>query len=132
MVLVSRAEKIKIYTYLLQEGVFCCKKDYTSKNAILEIPNINCFLVLRSLKSRKFTTEIFSWQWHYYFLTTEGVKYLREYLGLPGTVIPNTHKFENVQQPEEKPEEGNEDRRPRVTRGKTRGTGRGRREETEN
>lgn len=26
MVLVSTADKRKIYAYLLQEGVFCCKK----------------------------------------------------------------------------------------------------------
>ena len=74
MVLVSSKDKRKIYVYLLQEGVFCFKKDYTNKNENIDIPNINCFLVLRSLKSRKFVTEIFSWQWHYYFLTEEGVK----------------------------------------------------------
>lgn len=125
MVLVSKKDKIAIYTYLLQEGVFCCKKDYTAKNSILDIPNINCFLVLRSLKSRKFCTEIFSWQWHYYFLTTEGVTYLREYLGLPKTIIPNTHKFENVHQENEEREEEGEDRKERKSR-ETRGGKRGR------
>ena len=92
MVLVPAKEKVKIYTYFLQEGVFACKKDNTSKNETLDIPNLHCFLVMRSLISRKFAYEIFSWQWHYYFLTAEGIKYLREYLGLPSTVIPNTYK----------------------------------------
>ena len=70
---------------------------------ILGIKNLHCFLVMRSLLSRKMVTEVFSWQWHYYSLRPEGVKYLREYFGLPATVIPNTHKAERE---EERTEEG--------------------------
>jgi hypothetical protein len=72
---------------------------------ILGIKNLHCFLVMRSLLSRKMVTEVFSWQWHYYSLRPEGVKYLREYFGLPATVIPNTHKAERE---EERTEEGAE------------------------
>ena len=60
---------------------------------------------MRSLVSRKLCKEVFSWQWHYYSLTPEGVKFLRDYFGLPATVIPNTHKAERE---EEKVEEGAE------------------------
>lgn len=36
MVLVSSADKRKIYSYLLQEGVFCCKKvDYSVLTILL-------------------------------------------------------------------------------------------------
>ena len=63
---------------------------------------------MRSLISRKFATEIFSWQWHYYFLTTEGITYLREYLGLSNTVIPNIYKFK-TEANEEEQKEGGED-----------------------
>lgn len=81
--------------------------------------------------------EIFSWQWHYYFLTAEGVKYLREYLGLPATVIPSTHKFESPAVDEEAQEEEGQERRQnrrgrgrgergRGERGQGRGRGRGR------
>ena len=122
MVLVPTKEKVKIYTYFLQEGVFACKKDNTSKNETLEIPNLHCFLVMRSLISRKFATEIFRWQWHYYFLTPEGIKYLREYLGLPATVIPNTYKVSTENNDEEQKEEGEEGER----RGGERRRGRGR------
>jgi small subunit ribosomal protein S10e len=129
MVLVPAKEKIKIYSYFLQEGVFACKKDNTSKNETLDIPNLHCFLVMRSLISRKFATEIFSWQWHYYFLTEEGIKYLREYLGLPSTVIPNTYKF-NTEANEEEQKEGGEDEgeeggEKRERKGERRGRGRG-------
>ena len=120
MVLVPLKDKVKIYTYFLQEGVFACKKDNTSKNETLEIPNLHCFLVMRSLISRKFATEIFKWQWHYYFLTPEGIKYLREYLGLPATVIPNTYKVSTENNDEEQKEEGEEGER----RGGRRGRGR--------
>ena len=120
MVLVPAKDKVKIYTYFLQEGVFACKKDNTSKNETLDIPNLHCFLVMRSLISRKFATEIFRWQWHYYFLTPEGIKYLREYLGLPATVIPNTYKVSTENNDEEQKEEGEEGER----RGGRRGRGR--------
>ena len=86
---------------------------------------------MRSLLSRKFVTEVFSWQWHYYSLKPEGVKYLREYFGLPETVVPNTHKTDRPEQKEEDEErlEGEQDEnaeRPRGGRGRGRGTrGRG-------
>ena len=94
MVLVHLKDKVKLYTYFLKEGVFACKKDNTSNNPTLNIPNLHCFLVMRSLVSRKMATEIFSWQWHYYFLTKQGVEYLREYLGLPANIVPNTYKLD--------------------------------------
>jgi len=124
MVLVSTKEKLKIYTYLLQEGVFCFKKQYFEKNKNLDIPNLNCFLVLRSLASRKYCTEIFSWQWHYYFLTQAGVKYLRDYLGLPENVVPNTHKF-NQEAEEEEENKEEEQKQGGERRGGNRGRGRG-------
>ena len=94
---------------------------------------------MRSLLSRKFVTEVFSWQWHYYFLKPEGVKYLREYFGLPASVIPNTHKTdrtvkddeEETAEGEAQPQEeghGQTERPARGARG-TRGRGRGRRGE---
>ncbi len=104
----------------------------------LDIGNLECFLVMRSLKSRKFVTEVFSWQWHYYFLKNEGVKFLREYLGLPADVIPNTHRIDKTTKKEEEEgvegeeaERGDGERRPRGrgSRGGFRGRGRGGRRE---
>ena len=126
MVLVPTKEKVKIYTYFLQEGVFACKKDNTSKNETLDIPNLHCFLVMRSLMSRKFATEIFKWQWHYFFLTPEGIKYLREYLGLPNSVIPNTYKVNESNEDDQQKEEGEEGEGKGEGRGERRG-GRGER-----
>mmetsp|Transcript_68102 Transcript_68102/g.190174 ORF Transcript_68102/g.190174 Transcript_68102/m.190174 type:complete len:81 (+) Transcript_68102:2-244(+) len=47
-------------------------------------------MVLRSLCSRGYVSEVFSWQWHYYYLTNEGIDYLREVLHLPAQVCPQT------------------------------------------
>ena len=105
MVLVPLKDKVKLYTYFLKEGVFACRKDNTTNNENLNIPNLHCFLIMRSLVSRGMATEIFSWRWHYYFLTKKGVEYLREYLGLPANIVPNTYKLE---EPEEQPKEEGE------------------------
>ena len=127
MVLVPLKEKVKLYTYFLSEGVFACKKDNVSNYDYLQIPNLHCFLVMRSLVSRGMATEIFSWQWHYYFLNQKGVEYLREYLGLPANIVPKTYKLdEPEEQPKEEGGEENEEKRggERRERGERRGRGR--------
>lgn len=45
---------------------------------------------MKSLKSREYVRETFSWQYYYYYLTDEGIEYLRAYLNLPSTVKPTT------------------------------------------
>ena len=122
MVLVSKKHKVQLYTYFLQEGVFACRKG-VGNNETTNIPNLHCFLVMRSLVSRGMATEIFSWQWHYYFLTRKGVEYLREYLGLPANVVPNSWKLD---EPEEQKEEGGEEGEERKERRERGGERRGR------
>merc|ERR1712199_43691 len=45
-----------------------------------------------TLSSRGYVTEKFSWQWYYWYLTNEGIEYLREYLHLPAEIMPATLK----------------------------------------
>ena len=59
-------------------------------NELEDIPNLHVMMVLRSLASRHYLTEIYSWRWHYYTLTNEGIEYLREVLHLPQQVFPQT------------------------------------------
>ncbi len=120
MVLVPLKEKVKLYTFFLKEGVFACRKDNTTNNENLQIPNLHCFLIMRSLVSRVMATEIFSWRWHYYFLTKKGVDYLREYLGLPANIVPNTYKLEEEEQPKEEGGEEGEEKKERRDRGERR------------
>merc|ERR1712137_1235038 len=43
---------------------------------------------MQSFKSRGYVTETFSWQWYYWYLTNEGIEFLRGLLGLPEGVHP--------------------------------------------
>jgi small subunit ribosomal protein S10e len=46
----------------------------------------NYYLYLQSLKSRAYVTEQFAWRHYYWYLTNEGIQYLRDYLHLPPEV----------------------------------------------
>ena len=52
---------------------------------MLHIVNI-FFCYLQSLKSRAYVTEQFAWRHYYWYLTNEGIQYLRDYLHLPPEV----------------------------------------------
>jgi small subunit ribosomal protein S10e len=73
------------------EGVIVVKKDTRMpKHAEIAVPNLEVMNLMKSMKSRGLVTEQFSWQHHYYFLTDEGLLFLRNYLHLPESVVPNT------------------------------------------
>ncbi len=62
MVLVSKENKKKIYEYLLNEGVIVVKKDsYLPKHQQLSVPNLHVQMIVKSLKSKGFLNEVFSW-----------------------------------------------------------------------
>jgi len=56
------------------------------------------------MKSRGFVTEKFCWNHYYYYLTNEGINYLREYLHLPPDVVPSTLKKTAPRQPAPRPQ----------------------------
>ena len=43
--------------------------------------NLEVMMIVKSLKSRGYLTDVFNWQWSYYVVTKEGVKYLIQQLG---------------------------------------------------
>mmetsp|Transcript_8877 Transcript_8877/g.13110 ORF Transcript_8877/g.13110 Transcript_8877/m.13110 type:complete len:129 (+) Transcript_8877:111-497(+) len=92
MVLISKKERRQILEHLFQEGVICVKKDPNAcrHNELEDIPNLHVMMVLRSLCSRNYVDEKFNWQWYYYFLTNEGIDYIRGVLHLPPQVMPTT------------------------------------------
>lgn len=57
-----------------------------------DIPNLHVMKLMESMKSRGYVSEKFSWRWYYWSLTDEGIEYLREFLHLPSTIVPMTHK----------------------------------------
>ncbi|PJF17674.1 hypothetical protein PSACC_02525 [Paramicrosporidium saccamoebae] len=127
MMIVPKSDIKTIYTYLLTEGVMVVKKDVRlPKHADIPVANLHAMSVLKSLKSRGFVTEEFSWQHHYYYLNDEGIMYLRGYLHMPESVVPATIAKAAARRPRE--EEG--ERRPRGEEGYRRGGWRGKQEAT--
>ena len=115
MVFVTRSHRHAIYSQLYSEGVMVVKKDYYGKYSLpmahgdpLVIPNYQVMGVMKSLKDRGIVKETFNWGWHYYFLASElksvktkddtveftGRDQMREILGLPASVDPNTHRVD--------------------------------------
>merc|ERR1719310_263734 len=92
MVLISKKNRKTILEHLFKEGVMVVKKDGKAHrhNELEEVPNLHVMMVMRSLCSQSYVTEKFNWQWYYYFLTNEGIEYLREVLHLPAQVFPST------------------------------------------
>jgi len=69
------------------------KKDYRApKHPEVEVPNLHVIKALQSLKSRGFVTEQFAWRHYYWYLTNEGIQYLRDFLHLPPEIVPATLK----------------------------------------
>lgn len=69
------------------------KKDFSKpKHDELEVPNLQVIKLMQSLKSRGYVKETFNWQWYYWYLTNEGIEYLRDYLHLPAEIVPATLK----------------------------------------
>lgn len=76
---------------IILEGVIVVKKDVRApKHTEIAVPNLQVMKALQSLKSRGYVTEQFSWQYYYFFLTDEGILFLRQYLHLPESVVPIT------------------------------------------
>merc|ERR1711860_20871 len=62
------------------------------KHPEIECPNLHVIKALTSLKSRGYVKEQFAWRHYYWYLTNEGIQYLRDYLHLPPEIVPSTLK----------------------------------------
>ena len=114
--LVPKQNRRLIYSELFKEGVMVAKKDFNlPKHPSINVPNLQVIKLMQSLKSRNYVTEQFNWQYYYYYVTDEGIEYLREYLGLPAEIVPNT-LARQAARPMTRPGAGPE-RGPRADRG---------------
>ncbi|EGR31492.1 hypothetical protein IMG5_108110 [Ichthyophthirius multifiliis] len=114
MVHVPKQTKIKIYKQLLNDGVFVLKKDFQGNHEETNVPNLHCYILLRSLKDRGLMEEVYNWGFTYLYLNLKGCEYLKEKLGISAdNVIPNTFKAskQNYISREEDDEEGKARRR---------------------
>nr|AAX48886.1 S10 [Suberites domuncula] len=92
--LIPKKNRKTIYEYLFKEGVLVAKKDFNAPQHpdIETVPNLQVIKALQSLKSRGYVKEQFAWRHYYWYLTNEGIQYLREYLHLPQEIVPSTLK----------------------------------------
>ena len=118
MVLVSKEEKRAIYTYLLKEGVIVVKKDsYLPKHQHLDMSNLKVQMIVKSLKSRGYLNDVFSWMWSYYTVTNAGVAYLVKELGVSSDVVPATYKKKRIIAAPKVEDEGEEKATPAAPEG---------------
>ena len=93
MVQIQKADRKNVFRYLLNEGVIVIQKDFSNTpHKATNVPNIQVWMILRSLKDRGLVELVFNWQYFYYFLNAEGKKYISESLGLTEEVVPLTWK----------------------------------------
>jgi len=122
--LVSKKTRVAIYSYLFKEGVLVVKKDFSmNKHPEIEAPLLHVNKLMLSLASRNYVREQFNWRYHYWFLTNEGIEYLRDYLHIPTDTVPATLKKSTKPQPA--PSFGQRSSGERGGRGRGRGRGRG-------
>jgi small subunit ribosomal protein S10e len=92
--LIPKKNRKEVYKYLFREGVIYAKKDFNlpAHPEIKEVPNLQVIKLMQSFTSKELVKEIFSWRYYYWYLTNEGIEFLREYLNLSADVVPNTLK----------------------------------------
>uniref|UniRef100_A0A8C9E1T4 Small ribosomal subunit protein eS10 n=1 Tax=Phocoena sinus TaxID=42100 RepID=A0A8C9E1T4_PHOSS len=85
--LMPKRNRIAIYELLFKEGAMVAKKDvHMPKHPELadkNVPHLHVMKAMQSLKSRGYVKEQFAWRHFYWYLTNEGIHYLRDYLHLP-------------------------------------------------
>merc|ERR1712108_59945 len=108
IMLMPKKNLVAIYEHLFKEGVMVAKKDpHAPKHPELEsVPNLQVIKALTSLKSRGFVKEQFAWRHYYWYLTNEGIGYLRNYLHLPSEIVPATLKKQTRQDARPRPSAG--------------------------
>uniref|UniRef100_A0A6B2LPJ6 Plectin/eS10 N-terminal domain-containing protein n=1 Tax=Arcella intermedia TaxID=1963864 RepID=A0A6B2LPJ6_9EUKA len=90
--LIPKKDRVAIYQQLFKDGVLVSKKDLRIQHPEIKVSNLYVINLMRSLKSRSFVVEKFCWNHYYWYLTNEGIQYLRDYLHIPDTIIPATLK----------------------------------------
>merc|ERR1712071_561279 len=105
--LMPKKHRNLIYEYLFKEGVLVAMKYiHLDKHHEIEVPNLHVMKALLSLKSRGYATEQFAWRHYYWYLTNEGIQYLRDYLHLPPEIVPATLKPKRTESARPRPTAG--------------------------
>lgn len=91
--IIQEKNRREICKYLFQEGVCYAKKDFNlAKHPDIDVPNLQVIKLMQSFKSKEYVRETFAWMHYYWYLTNEGIEFLRTYLNLPSEIVPATLK----------------------------------------
>ncbi|XP_060178909.1 small ribosomal subunit protein eS10z-like isoform X1 [Lycium barbarum] len=91
--IIPEKNRREISKYLFQEGVCFAKKDYNlAKHPTIDVPNLQVIKLMQSFKSKEYVRETFAWMHYYWYLTNDGIEFLRTYLNLPSEIVPATLK----------------------------------------
>eukprot|EP01012_Entosiphon_sulcatum_P028572 TRINITY_DN34591_c0_g1_i1.p1 TRINITY_DN34591_c0_g1~~TRINITY_DN34591_c0_g1_i1.p1 ORF type:complete len:146 (+),score=29.26 TRINITY_DN34591_c0_g1_i1:64-501(+) len=90
--LIPRKYREEIAQYLFKEGVLVAPKAQQGTHPHLQIPNLFVVQMMRSFTSKGLVREQYAWRHHYYYLTNEGIIFLRDMLHLPAEIVPSTLK----------------------------------------
>ncbi|XP_067928744.1 small ribosomal subunit protein eS10-like [Watersipora subatra] len=91
--LMPKKNRVAIYEALFKDGVLVAEKKLSmDKHPDIEVPNLHVVKAMMSLKSRGYVKEQFAWRHYYWYLTNDGIEYLREFLHLPAEIVPSTLK----------------------------------------
>ncbi|CAN0902841.1 40S ribosomal protein S10-2 [Linum grandiflorum] len=91
--IITEKNRKDISKYLFQEGVLYAKKDFNlAKHPDIDVPNLQVIKLMQSFKSKEYVRETFAWMHYYWYLTNDGIEYLRTYLNLPSEIVPATLK----------------------------------------
>jgi len=77
---------------LITEGVLWAPKDYSLEEHpnLPTVRNLYVIKAMQSFESKEYVTVRYAWRNLYWFLTDEGIEYLRGYLNIPSEVVPAT------------------------------------------
>merc|ERR1712142_253800 len=90
--IIPKKNRVAIHENLFKDGVMVALKDFNLKkhNELEKVRNLEVIKAMQSLKSRGYVRENFAWRHFYWYLTNEGIQYLRDYLHLPPEIVPAT------------------------------------------
>merc|ERR1739845_23038 len=90
--IIPKKNRVAIYESLFKDGVMVAIKDFNLKkhNELEKVRNLEVIKAMQSLKSRGYVRENFAWRHYYWYLTNEGIQYLRDFLHLPPEIVPAT------------------------------------------
>ena len=99
--IVPKKNRALIYENLFKAGVLVAEKDFFApRHFEINVPNLQVIKLMQSFKSKGYVTEQFNWRHFYWYLTNEGITYLREFLNLSEEIVPGTLKKSRTTRPD--------------------------------